>query len=137
LVFDYFWIGPHIFLLAVDDKQGTYLDDEKDFVTAPNKTYTYDSDEDSNSNESLGDNPIQKPSEDLITYTADQLFALKEVTLSNKWPSYLDEAFKNNRGHWDPDRWHQNKKRGSTPPPEEKSAAAKEDVTVSKVSIFK
>ena len=57
--------------------------------------------------------------------------------MSNKWPSYLDEAFKNNRGHWDPDRWHQNKKRGSTPPPEEKSAtAAKEDVTVSKVYIF-
>ena len=40
--------------------------------------------------------------------------------MSQKWPDYLDEAFKNNRGSWDPDRWHQNKRRGSTPPIEEK-----------------
>ena len=40
--------------------------------------------------------------------------------MSQKWPDYLDEAFKNNRGSWDPDRWHQNKRRGSTPPAEEK-----------------
>ena len=63
----------------------------------------------------------------MITYTADQLFALREVALSTEWPTYLDEAFKNNRGQWDPDRWHQNKKRGSTPPPEEKAGTAAKD----------
>ena len=57
----------------------------------------------------------------LIAYTADELMKLKTVGLSKKWPSYLDEAFKNNRGTWDPDRWHQNKRRGSTPPMTEES----------------
>ena len=50
-------------------------------------------------------------------YSKDDLMELRTAALSQKWPSYLDEAFKNNRGTWDPDRWHQNKKRGSTPPP--------------------
>ena len=59
-------------------------------------------------------------SSDLIVYSADALLKLRTVTMSQKWPDYLDEAFKNNRGSWDPDRWHQNKRRGSTPPAEEK-----------------
>ena len=61
-----------------------------------------------------------KTVDDLIVYSADELIELREVGLSQKWPAYLDEGFKNNRGTWDPDRWHQNKRRGSTPPPEDK-----------------
>ena len=57
---------------------------------------------------------------DLIAYSADELIDLREAALSQKWPPYLDEGFKNNRGTWDPDRWHQNKRRGSTPPAEDK-----------------
>lgn len=69
---------------------------------------------------------------DLIVYSADQLMQLREVAVSKAWPSYLDEAFKNNRGTWDPDRWHQNKRKGSTPPPileepKEKGSNAKKD----------
>jgi hypothetical protein len=56
----------------------------------------------------------------LIMYSVEELSELRKTTLSNEWPSYLDEAFKNTRGSWDPDRWHQNRKRGSTPPPDEK-----------------
>ena len=79
--------------------------------------------------ESSNDDVVIK--EDLITYSKNQLIALKEVSLSTEWPSYLDEGFKNNRGHWDPDRWHQNKRRGSTPPPEEKggNGTTKDDVS--------
>jgi len=55
--------------------------------------------------------------QDILMYSKDDLMELRTAALSQKWPSYLDEAFKNNRGTWDPDRWHQNKKRGSTPPP--------------------
>ena len=62
---------------------------------------------------------MKLPKLDLIMYTAEELKQLRTAPLSQKWPSYLDEAFKNNRGTWDPDRWHQNKKRGSTPPPSE------------------
>ena len=54
----------------------------------------------------------------LITYTPDELAAFRLTALSSKWPIFLDESFKNARGHWDPDRWHQNRKRGSTPPPD-------------------
>ena len=62
---------------------------------------------------------------DLIAYSADELIDLREAALSQKWPPYLDEGFKNNRGTWDPDRWHQNKKRGSTPPPSEDKTSDK------------
>ena len=55
----------------------------------------------------------------LITYSPDELLAFKLSALSAKWPEFLDESYKNARGHWDPDRWHQNRKRGSTPPPSE------------------
>jgi hypothetical protein len=54
----------------------------------------------------------------LITYSKDELEAFRITALSSKWPPFLDENFKNARGHWDPDRWHQNRKRGSTPPPD-------------------
>ena len=64
--------------------------------------------------------PSESSSSDLIAYSADALLKLRTVMMSQKWPDYLDEAFKNNRGSWDPDRWHQNKRRGSTPPIEEK-----------------
>ena len=69
-------------------------------------------------------------------YSAEELMDLRTVYWSNKWPDYLDEAFKNNRGIWDPDRWHQNKKRGSTPPPEDKGdkeAKEKPEGAVNKV----
>jgi len=61
----------------------------------------------------------------LITYSPDELLSFKLSALSAKWPDFLDESFKNARGHWDPDRWHQNRKRGSTPPPEMAEKAAK------------
>ena len=64
--------------------------------------------------------PSSSSSSDLIAYSADDLLKLRTVMMSQKWPDYLDEAFKNNRGSWDPDRWHLNKRRGSTPPVEEK-----------------
>ena len=64
-------------------------------------------------------------SKDLIVYSAEKLMQLKIAPLSQKWPPYLDEAFKNNRGTWDPDRWHHNKKRGSTPPPSEDKTSEK------------
>ena len=35
--------------------------------------------------------------------------------MARQWPPYLDPAFKNNRGVWDPDRWHLERKRGETP----------------------
>ena len=91
------------------------------------------SDEDvvSSNDSSVGSSNDEVIKEDLITYTKNQLIELKEVSLSTSWPSYLDEGFKNNRGHWDPDRWHQNKRRGSTPPPEEKggNSTNKDDIT--------
>ena len=75
-------------------------------------------------------------------YSKDDLMQLRTAVISQKWPSYLDEAFKNNRGTWDPDRWHQNKKRGSTPPPSDDRTSDKgskkdeiNDSGVNKVSI--
>lgn len=54
----------------------------------------------------------------LVSYSSDVLYQIKdEVPHCQRWPKYLDESFKNTRGKWDPDRWHQNRKRGSTPPP--------------------
>ena len=57
-------------------------------------------------------------SPNLISYSKDELEAFRICGLSSKWPEFLDETFKNARGHWDPDRWHQNRQRGSTPPPD-------------------
>ena len=54
----------------------------------------------------------------LITYSKDELESFRMSIMSSKWPDFLDDTFKNARGHWDPDRWHQNRKRGSTPPPD-------------------
>ena len=72
----------------------------------------------------------------LITYSPDELLSFKLSAMSSKWPNFLDESFKNARGHWDPDRWHQNRKRGSTPPPEltEKSAKPATDRPTSSLS---
>ena len=104
----------YVFFLAVDD----------------NPEYS-DEDLGSSNDSSVGSSNDEVIKEDLITYTKNQLIELKGVSLSTQWPSYLDEGFKNNRGHWDPDRWHQNKRRGSTPPPEEKggNSTNKDDVT--------
>ena len=52
-------------------------------------------------------------------YSSKQLNEIRESVASSQWPDFLDEGFKNARGHWDPDRWHQNRKKGSTPPPGE------------------
>ena len=55
----------------------------------------------------------------IVMYSAKQLSEIRESIASSEWPDFLDENFKNARGQWDPDRWHQNRKRGSTPPPGE------------------
>ena len=54
-----------------------------------------------------------------VMYSAKQLSEIRGSIASSEWPDFLDENFKNARGQWDPDRWHQNRKRGSTPPPGE------------------
>jgi len=48
-------------------------------------------------------------------YSHALLLELKEHPLARQWPPYLDPAFKNARGVWDPDRWHLERKRGETP----------------------
>ena len=48
-------------------------------------------------------------------YSHSLLLELKEHPLARQWPPYLDPAFKNARGVWDPDRWHLDRKRGETP----------------------
>ena len=48
-------------------------------------------------------------------YSHALLLQLKEHPLARQWPPYLDPAFKNARGVWDPDRWHLERKRGETP----------------------
>ena len=48
-------------------------------------------------------------------YSHGLLLELKEHPLARQWPPYLDPAFKNSRGVWDPDRWHLERKRGETP----------------------
>ena len=48
-------------------------------------------------------------------YSHALLLQLKEHPLARQWPPYLDPAFKNSRGVWDPDRWHLERKRGETP----------------------
>ena len=55
----------------------------------------------------------------IVMYSSKQLSEIRESVASTAWPDFLDEGFKNARGQWDPDRWHQNRKKGSTPPPAE------------------
>ena len=55
----------------------------------------------------------------IVMYSSKQLSEIRESVASTEWPDFLDEGFKNARGQWDPDRWHQNRKKGSTPPPVE------------------
>jgi len=54
-----------------------------------------------------------------LTYSSKELRRLRESKAAKKWPDFLDEDFKNQRGVWDPDRWHQGRRRGLTPPPTE------------------
>ena len=56
----------------------------------------------------------------IISYEPAKLKELREAKGSRTWPAYLDKDFLNAKGLWDPDRWHQGRKRGSTPPPGEK-----------------
>ena len=48
-------------------------------------------------------------------YSHTLLLELKDHPLARRWPPYLDPVFKNQRGVWDPDRWHLDRKRGETP----------------------
>ncbi len=67
----------------------------------------------------------------ILSYTSKELRRIRDSKASRVWPDFLDQDFKNQRGHWDPDRWHQNRRRGSTPPPgerEEKAAARNSSV---------
>ncbi len=66
---------------------------------------------------------LRFPNKYRISYTAKELAELRKGNFAQTWPSFLDECFKNDRGLWDPDRWHQNRKRGNTPPPDEKKSA--------------
>jgi hypothetical protein len=53
----------------------------------------------------------------LRVYSHTLLVELKSHPLALQWPPYLDAAYKNGRGVWDPDRWHLDRKRGETPEP--------------------
>ena len=48
-------------------------------------------------------------------YAHKLLLELAKHPLALLWPPYLDQAYKNGRGVWDPDRWHLDRKRGETP----------------------
>jgi len=50
-----------------------------------------------------------------LVYNHAVLLDLKTHPLALIWPDYLDPAYKNNRGVWDPDRWHLEQKRSETP----------------------
>eukprot|EP00088_Acartia_fossae_P068576 TRINITY_DN872_c0_g1_i2.p1 TRINITY_DN872_c0_g1~~TRINITY_DN872_c0_g1_i2.p1 ORF type:complete len:1010 (+),score=359.78 TRINITY_DN872_c0_g1_i2:207-3236(+) len=54
-----------------------------------------------------------------LVYNHALLLELKKHPLALKWPPYLDPAYKNARGFWDPDRWHADQKRSETPEMEE------------------
>ena len=53
-------------------------------------------------------------------YAHKLLLELAKHPLALQWPPYLDQAYKNGRGVWDPDRWHLDRKRGETPEPLER-----------------
>jgi len=50
-----------------------------------------------------------------LVYSLARLLELKCHPLAQIWPAYLDPAYKNSRGVWDPDRWHLDQKRSETP----------------------
>ena len=71
---------------------------------------------------------VEKASgEDEPAYTAEELKDLKDAPLSKRWPEFLDEDFKNSRGLWDPDQWHQNRRRGVSPDPPPEGRPARGD----------
>ncbi len=70
-------------------------------------------------NKEGGRTRTKKKDKGLLVYSSKDLKKLRQKKVSNKWPSFLDADFKNSRGVWDPDRWHQGRRRGSTPPPKE------------------
>ena len=37
----------------------------------------------------------------LFSYSAKDLKRIKESRASRRWPEFLDQAFRNSRGHWD------------------------------------
>ena len=104
-------------ILERPDKENVEINDKDAF-----KTLNEDSKLDSSKRSSSIDITIKvEKSLDngIVMYSSKQLSEIRESIVSTQWPDFLDEGFKNARGQWDPDRWHQNRKRGSTPPPGE------------------
>lgn len=52
----------------------------------------------------------------LITYSSEALKSFRETELSTLWPDCLEVEFKNERGVWDPNRWHKEWQSGPNPP---------------------
>jgi len=61
-----------------------------------------------------GKSSVSGPRPELV-YSFARLLELKFHPLAQIWPPYLDPAYKNIRGVWDPDRWHLDQKRSDTP----------------------
>ncbi|KAJ9587638.1 hypothetical protein L9F63_018932, partial [Diploptera punctata] len=53
-------------------------------------------------------------------YTRTGFTGYELLPLSKKRPEFINPAFLNNRGIWDPDRWHEERKRSETPPEAER-----------------
>ncbi|KAL6257943.1 hypothetical protein P5V15_011541 [Pogonomyrmex californicus] len=54
-------------------------------------------------------------------YSREELMLIKNLRLSRRRPPFLDIAYNNSRGVWDPERWHSDRKRSDTPPKEERT----------------
>ncbi|CAL1673079.1 unnamed protein product [Lasius platythorax] len=54
-------------------------------------------------------------------YSREELMLIKNLRLSKRRPAFLDNAYNNSRGVWDPERWHSDRKRSDTPPKEERT----------------
>ncbi|KAL0129049.1 hypothetical protein PUN28_004031 [Cardiocondyla obscurior] len=54
-------------------------------------------------------------------YSREDLMLIKNLPLSKRRPTFLDIAYNNSRGVWDPERWHCDRKRSDTPPKEERT----------------
>ncbi|XP_018403043.1 PREDICTED: mastermind-like protein 3 [Cyphomyrmex costatus] len=54
-------------------------------------------------------------------YSREDLMLIKNLRLSRRRPTFLDIAYNNSRGVWDPERWHSDRKRSDTPPKEERT----------------
>lgn len=71
-----------------------------------------------------------------LSYTSKELRRMRDSKVARRWPDFLELDFKNQRGQWDPDRWHQGRRRGSTPPPgEARDEARSEGADAKHVSL--